>query len=83
MVMSCCLYSYLKNGKPNPHAARNKARFHEYLDNAAKRGLYGSIPFVLYAGTNGLYELAVSEDPADKAMYRKLGEFVINSPLKK
>ena len=77
------ILSFLKNGQPNPYAARNKARFQEYLDNAAKRGLYGSIPFVLYAGTNGLYELAVSEDPADKAMYRKLGEFVINSPLKK
>ena len=77
------ILSFLKNGQPNPYAARNKARFQEYLDNASKRGLYGSIPFVLYAGTNGLYELAVSEDPADKAMYRKLGEFVINSPLKK
>lgn len=76
------ILSFQKNGQPNPYAARNKARFQEYLDNARSRGLYGQVPFVLYAGTNGLYELAVSEDPQDKEMYHKLCTFVIDNPLK-
>lgn len=73
----------LSNGKDNPYAERNKARFAEYLENAKSRGLYGTRPFVLYTGTNALYELAVSEDPADQETYHKLGKFIINSPLKK
>ena len=81
--LTSSILTYLKNGQPNPYAARNKARFQEYLDNARSRGLYGQVPFVLYAGTNGLYELAVSEDPLDKEMYHKLCKFVIDNPLKK
>ena len=72
----------LANGKDNPYAKRNKARFQEYLDNAVARGIYGSCPLVLYTGTNALYELAVSKDEADRQMYHKLGQFIINSPLK-
>ncbi len=73
----------LKNGQPNPYAERNKARFQEYLDNASQRGLYGTVPFVLYSGTNGLYELAVSEDEKDMEIYHKLCKFIIGNPLKK
>ena len=80
--LTSSILSNLKNGQPNPHAARNKARFQEYLDNARSRGLHGTVPFVLYSGTNGLYELAVSEDPLDKEMYHKLCKFVIDNPLK-
>ena len=80
--LTSSILSNLKNGQPNPYAARNKARFQEYLDNARSRSLHGTVPFVLYSGTNGLYELAVSEDPLDKEMYHKLCKFVISNPLK-
>ena len=80
--LTSSILSNLKNGQPNPYAARNKARFQEYLDNARSRGLHGMVPFVLYSGTNGLYELAVSEDPLDREMYHKLCKFVIDNPLK-
>ena len=80
--LTSSILSNLKNGQPNPYAARNKARFQEYLDNARSRGLHGTVPFVLYSGTNGLYELAVSEDPLDREMYHKLCKFVIDNPLK-
>ena len=80
--LTSSILSNLKNGQPNPYAARNKARFQEYLDNARSRGLHGTVPFVLYSGTNGLYELAVSEDPLDKELYHKLCKFVIDNPLK-
>ena len=33
---------------------------------AQEEKLYGEVPFVLYTGTNALYELAVSEDEKDK-----------------
>ena len=81
--LTSSILSYLKDGQPNPYSQRNKARFQEYLDNAASRALYGSVPFVLYSGTNGLYELAVSQDEKDREIYHKLGKFIINSPLKK
>lgn len=77
------ILSKLANGEDNPYAERNKARFQEYLDNAVARGIYGKRPLVLYTGTNALYELAVSEDEKDQEMYHKLGNFIINSPLKK
>lgn len=77
------ILSKLSNGEDNPYAQRNKARFREYLDNAKARGLYGTRPFVLYTGTNALYELAVSEDPEDKKMYHELCRFIIENPLKK
>ena len=81
--LTSSILSCLKNGSANPYAARNKARFQEYLDNAKTRGLYGEVPFVLYSGTNGLYELAVSKDEADRELYHKLGKFVVENPLKK
>lgn len=80
--LTSSILSFKKDGQPNPYAVRNKARFQEYLYNARSRGLYGEIPFVLYSGTNGLYELAVSEDPADREIYHKLCKFVIDNPLK-
>lgn len=81
--LTSSILSNLKDGHPNPYAERNKARFQEYLDNAQSRGLYGTVPFVLYAGTNGLYELAVSEDEKDMELYHKLCKFVVGNPLKK
>ena len=80
--LTSSILSKLANGKDNPYAERNKARFQEYLDNAVARGIYGNCPIVLYTGTNALYELAVSKDEADRQMYHKLGQFIINSPLK-
>ena len=80
--LTSSILSSLKNGQPNPYAERNKARFQEYLDNAKARGLHGEVPFVLYSGTNGLYELATSEDPADRAIYHALCQFIITNPLK-
>lgn len=81
--LTSSILSYLKNGQPNPYSERNKGRFLEYLDNAQARGLYGEVPFVLYAGTNGLYELAVSRDEKDMEIYHKLCKFVVGNPLKK
>ena len=80
--LTSSILSKLSNGKDNPYAERNKARFQEYLDNAKARGIYGKCPLVLYTGTNALYELAVSQDEADRRMYHELGRFIINSPLK-
>lgn len=80
--LTSSILTYLKNGEKNPYADRNKARFQEYLANAKARGLYGEVPFVLYAGTNGLYELGTSEDAKDQALYHELCKFIINSPLK-
>ena len=80
--LTSSILSNLKSGEANPYADRNKARFQEYLDNARSRGLYGEIPFVLYSGTNGLYELATSTDAEDIEMYHKLCSFVIGNPLK-
>ena len=77
------ILSNLKNSTPNPYADRNRARFQEYLDNAVSRGLYGEVPFVLYTGTNALYELAVSSDAKDREMYHKLGKFITENPLRK
>ena len=81
--LTSSILTYLKNGKPNPYSERNKARFKEYLDNAKARGLHGDVAFVLYSGTNGLYELATSDDPADRAVYHALCQFIITNPLKK
>lgn len=81
--LTSSILTFLKNGEENPYADRNKARFHEYLDNTKARGLYGEVPFVLYAGTNGLYELGTSEDAKDQALYHELCKFIINNPLKK
>lgn len=80
--LTSSILSKLSNGEDNPYAERNKARFQEYLDNAKARGLYGEVPFVLYTGTNALYELAVSEDEKDQEMYHKLCRFIIENPLK-
>lgn len=80
--LTSSILTFLKNGEENPYADRNKARFQEYLANAKARGLYGEVPFVLYAGTNGLYELGTSEDAKDQALYHELCKFIINSPLK-
>lgn len=81
--LTSSILSNLKSGEPNPYADRNKARFREYLDNARSRGIYGTRPFVLYTGTNALYELAVSKDEKDREMYHELGRFIIENPLKK
>lgn len=77
------ILSRLSDGQENPYAAQNKARFQEYLDNAKSRGIYGTRPFVLYTGTNALYEIATSEDHEDRKMYHELGKFIIENPLKK
>lgn len=81
--LASSILSTLKNGEPNPYADRNKARFREYLDNARSRGIYGTRPFVLYTGTDALYELAVSKDEKDRDMYHELGRFIIENPLKR
>lgn len=80
--LTSSILSFLKNGEPNPYSERNKARFQEYLDNARSRGLHGTVPFVLYSGTNGLYELSVSNDEKDQEIYHNLCRFVIENPMK-
>lgn len=80
--LNSSLLSRLSNGEDNPFADANKARFMEYLDNAESRGIYGRKPFVLYSGTDALYELAVSDEEQDKILYNKLCRFIIDNPLK-
>ena len=80
--LTSSILSNLKNGEPNPYSERNKARFLEYLDNARTRGLLGDVPFVLYSGTNGLYEIATSQDAADQEVYDKLCRFLIENRSK-
>ena len=81
--LNSSILSKFANGKDNPYAERNKARFREYLQNAVVRDIYGKSPLVLYTGTNALYEIAVSEDAEDRELYHELGRFITGSPLKK
>ena len=80
--LTSSILSNLKTGEPNPYSERNKARFLEYLDNARTRGLLGDVPFVLYSGTNGLYEIATSQDAADQEVYDELCRFIIENRSK-
>lgn len=69
-------------GSPNPQAARNKARFREYMVNCKNYNIYGNRMLVLYTGTNAWAELATSTAPADKELYHETCRFFLNSPLK-
>ena len=64
-------------------AVNNKSRFREYMTKAKNYGIYGKKPIVLYTGTNALYELAASSNTSDRELYHELGEFIIQSTLKK
>lgn len=57
--------------------------FRDYLRKFKEAGLYGTRPFALYSGTDALHQLAVSEDPDDRAMYLELCRFVLENPMKK
>lgn len=70
-------------GKPNPQAARNKALLREYMSEFKKAGYYGNARIATYSGTNGMYELATSQDVADVEMYLEYCDFIVNNPMRK
>ncbi len=69
-------------GSPNPQAARNKARFREYMAKCKEYGIYGERMLVLYTGSNAWTELATSADEKDKALYHETCCFFIDNPIK-
>ena len=77
------ILSYKKDGSENSEAYNNRQLLREYFQNAKDYGVYGSRPIVLYSGTNGMHELATSTAEKDVIIYRELGDFIINSSLKK
>lgn len=69
-------------GQPNPQAARNKARFREYMQKCKDYGIYGNRMLVLYTGTNAWVELANSTAELDRKLYHETSKFFLLSPLK-
>ena len=70
-------------GAPNPQAARNKARFREYMQKCKDYEIYGNRMLVLYTGTNAWVELANSTAPEDQTLYHETSQFFLKaSPLK-
>lgn len=59
-----------------------RERFREYMEYAKKRGIYAKQPLSYYHGTNGFYDLAVSEDPVDRKFYNEFCQFIIQHPLR-
>ncbi len=76
-------YSMVESVAGAGSAEKYRARFDEYLSWARTSGTYGRKSIALYSGTDALHQLATSPIPADITTYRKLCEFIINSPLKK
>lgn len=75
-------YSMVEAVNGASSAAKYRARFDEYLDWARTSGVYGTRSIALYSGTDAMEQLAASTLPGDRAMYHKLGHFIIDSPLK-
>ena len=67
----------------NPDCGAFRARLRAYMEGARTHGIYGTRPLAYYQGQNALWELARSTDPADRALYGELCEFVLNNPLRK
>jgi hypothetical protein len=51
----------------------------DYFRYFKEAGFYGRVPLAIYTGTNAMYELSISEEPADRQMYREFCEFVVNN----
>ena len=69
-------------GSANPQAARNKARFREYMQNCKDYGIYGNRMIVLYSGSDAWVELANSTAKADRDLYHETAQFFLKSSLK-
>ena len=76
-------YSMVEAVNGASSAALYRARFDEYLEWAKRSGVYGIRSIALYSGTDAMEQLADSPLEGDRAMYHKLGHFIIESPLKK
>ena len=76
-------YSMVEAVNGAQSAQKYRARFDEYLAWAKSSGVYGTRSIALYSGTDAMEQLATSTLPDDRAMYHKLGHFIIESPLKK
>ena len=59
-----------------------RKRLRDYIDYAKRRNIYGKRPFAYYHGTNGFYDLHVSDDEADRELFDELCQFIINNPLR-
>ena len=75
-------YSMVENVNGASSAEKYRSRFDEYLSWAKASGVYGTRSIALYSGTDAMQQLADSPLPGDRAMYHKLGHFIIESPLK-
>jgi hypothetical protein len=69
----------LTNGEKNPRAELNREMLRDYFRYFKEAGFYGRVPLAIYTGTNAMYELSISEEPADRQMYREFCEFVVNN----
>ena len=59
-----------------------RARFRQYMSGFKSAGLYGERPIALYSGSNAMWQLAVSKENDDIAMYRELCRFITGNPLR-
>lgn len=75
-------YSMIEGINGAASAQKYRARFDEYLQWARSSGVYGTLPLALYSGTDAMHQLANSNYSGDIAMYYKLCEFIIGSPLR-
>ena len=85
-ILETVMTDYDAEGTPkgslNPQAARNKARFREYMSKCKEYGIYGERMLVLYTGTNAWTELAASTAEKDKELYHEICRFFLENPLK-
>ncbi|MBE6233439.1 MAG: DUF4855 domain-containing protein [Bacteroidales bacterium] len=82
LATSSSILTYRRDGTVNSEAYNNRVRLREYFTNAQTYGIYGKRPIVLYSGTDGMHELAISNADNDEIIYHELCQFIINSPLK-
>ena len=75
-------YTMVENVNGAASARTYRKRFEDYLDWARTSGVYGTRSLALYSGTDAWEQLVVSPLPDDRAMYHKIGHFLIESPLK-
>ena len=59
-----------------------RKRVREYMQMYKDSGLYGTLPLAVYSGTDAWHQLASSNDPGDREMFREICTFITESPLK-
>ena len=66
----------------NPGCEAYRTRLREYMSGARTNGIYGTQPLAYYQGYMSLYDLWISEDPVDQALFHEFCRFVVNNPLR-